>query len=83
MNSEVLESLSTFIANQILKQPNRLIKPDEPIISSGLIDSFSLVDLSLHIEKTFGVVIDDTELNSETFDTVTQLEQLVQSRMNA
>jgi acyl carrier protein len=81
MTSEIYESLSSFIAKQILKQPDRLITPDEPIISSGLIDSFNLVDLSLYIEKTFGVLIDDTELNRETFDTLTQLTQLVQSRL--
>jgi acyl carrier protein len=81
MTSEIYESLSSFIAKQILKQPDRVITPDEPIISSGLIDSFNLVDLSLHIEKAFGVLIDDTELNRETFDTLTQLTQLVQSRL--
>jgi acyl carrier protein len=81
MTSEIYESLSSFIAKQILKQPDRLITPDEPIISSGLIDSFNLVDLSLYIEKSFGVLIDDTELNRETFDTLTQLTQLVQSRL--
>jgi acyl carrier protein len=81
MTSEIYESLSSFIAKQILKQPDRLITPDEPIISSGLIDSFNLVDLSLYIEKSFGVIIDDTELNRETFDTLTQLTQLVQSRL--
>jgi acyl carrier protein len=82
MTSEIFESLSSFIAKQILKQPERVIKPDEPIISSGLIDSFNLVDLSLYIEKTFSVLIDDTELNRETFDTLTQLTQLIQSRLH-
>jgi len=81
MTSEIYESLSSFIAKLILKQPDRVITPDEPIISSGLIDSFNLVDLSLYIEKSFGVLIDDTELNRETFDTLTQLTQLVQSRL--
>jgi acyl carrier protein len=81
MTSEIYETLSSFIAKQILKQPDRVITPDEPIISSGLIDSFNLVDLSLYIEKSFGVLIDDTELNRETFDTLTQLTQLVQSRL--
>jgi acyl carrier protein len=82
MTAEIYESLSSFIATQILKQPTRVIKPEEPIISSGLIDSFNLVDLSLYIEKTFGVVVDDTELNRETFDNLSQLTQLVQSRMH-
>ena len=81
MNSEIIQTLSSFIASQILKQPKRVILPDEPLISNGLVDSFSLVDLSLFIEKTYKVYIDNTELNRETFDSLAQLADLVQSRM--
>ncbi len=79
--SEIADVLSTYIASQILKQPKRSIRPDEPLLSNGLVDSFSLVDLSIFIEKTFRVYIDNTELNRETFDTLAQLESLIQSRM--
>ena len=64
----------------ILKEPNRKIRPDEPLISSGLIDSMSLVDVAILVEDTYGVHIDDTELNADTFDTLTQLAELIQSR---
>ena len=77
---ETITKLVTYIAKDILKQPSRVIKPDELIISSGLIDSFSLVDLSLFIEDNFKVRIDDTELNAETFDTLEQLAILIHSR---
>ena len=81
MITEIMQILSGFIATQILKQPKRMLLPDEPLISNGLVDSFSLVDLSLFIEKTFNVFIDNTELNRETFDTLAQLTDLVRSRM--
>jgi acyl carrier protein len=77
---EIISKLAAYITGQILKQPKRTIRPDELIISSGLIDSFSLVDLGLFIEDTFGVRIDDTELNANTFDTLEQLAKLIQSR---
>ncbi|MGA7193721.1 MAG: acyl carrier protein [Anaerolineales bacterium] len=69
-----------YVSTSILKQPNRKIRADELLISSGLIDSFSLVDLALFVEDTFGVHIDDTELNAQTFDTLDQLANLIQSR---
>jgi acyl carrier protein len=78
--SDVLVQLSTYIATKILKQPNRVIDPTEPLISSGLIDSFSLMDLALFVEDTFGARIEDTELNADTFDNLTQLASLVESR---
>lgn len=78
--SDVIPQLGTFLAEKILKQPNRKISADEPLLSSGLIDSFSLMDVALFVEDTFGVRIEDTELNADTFDNLTQLAALIDSR---
>lgn len=80
MTTEIITTLAKFIAEKILKQPNKVISSDEALISSGLIDSFSLMDLALFIEDTFGVRIEDTELNAQTFDNLTQLAALISSR---
>ena len=81
MPEDLVPQLAQLIAAKILKQPNRKIKPDEPIISSGLIDSFNLVDVALLVEDTWGVRIDDSELNADTFDTLVQLAELIESRL--
>lgn len=78
--SDITSQLSTFIATTILKQPNRSIGDSESLISTGLIDSFNLMDLALFVEDTFGVRIEDTELNANTFDNLTQLTSLIESR---
>ena len=78
--SDTTTQLADFIASKILKQPNRKVSSDESLISSGLIDSFSLMDLALYVEDTFGVRIEDTELNADTFDNLTQLTALIESR---
>ncbi|MCK4976167.1 MAG: acyl carrier protein [Anaerolineales bacterium] len=82
MDDNTINKLSQYIATQILKQPNRQISADEPLISSGLIDSFSLVDMALYIEDTFGVHIDDTELNADTFDTLKDLASIIHERQS-
>ena len=74
------DQLSQFIVTTILKQPTRVIDANEPLISSGLIDSFSLMDLALFVEDSFGVRVEDTELNADTFDNLAQLVSLVESR---
>jgi acyl carrier protein len=76
----MISEIEKYIVTQILKQPNRKIAADESLISSGLIDSFSLMDLALFVEDTFGVRIEDTELNANTFDNLTQLISLIESR---
>ncbi len=72
--------LADFISSKIVKRAGQKISPDAPLISSGVIDSFSLVDLALFVEDTFGVRIEDTELNAQTFDTLEQLAALIRSR---
>jgi acyl carrier protein len=80
MNDTISTTLARYIAADILQQPDRIIKSDEPLLSSGLVDSFHLVDLSLFVEKSFGVRIDDAELNASTFDTLEQLTAFIKGR---
>lgn len=80
MKQEIISKLETYITSELLKNPDREIAPDEPLISGGIVDSFSLVDLALFVEENFGVRIDDTELNAETFDTLNELADLIGSR---
>ncbi len=76
----VTDQLRQYITGEILKDPSLDIADDEPLISSGLVDSFSLVDLGLFVEKTFGVRLHDSELNADTFDTLAALAALVEAR---
>ena len=81
MTEEISATLNTYIVTQILKQPKRTLRPDEALLTSGLVDSFNLVDLGLFVEDKFGVRIEDSELNPDTFDTLEQLTALIQSRL--
>ena len=81
MNDDIEKRIKEFIVKSILKQPSRTLTSSEPLISSGLIDSFSLVDLAVYVEDEFGAHIDDSELNSDTFDTMAQLIELINNRI--
>lgn len=80
MEQQISTQISDFISTEILRQPSREIALDEALISSGVIDSFSLMDLALFIEDNFGVRIEDTELSADTFDTLQQLVELIKER---
>ena len=83
MKDEIIPQLRDFITSEILQQPGRDLADDQQLISSGLIDSLSLVDISIFVEDEFQVTIDDTELNADTFDTLGELEDLILSRKNS
>jgi len=80
MDDPIMTALEEYISTKILKQPGRKISPEETLISSGMIDSFSLVDLALFVEDTFNVRIDDAELNAQTFNSLNDLVALIESR---
>ncbi len=77
---EIIDLLSEKITKNLLKDPKMKLDPSEPLISTGLLDSFNLVDLALIVEETFGVRIEDFELNADTFDTLEQLAQIIAER---
>lgn len=81
MHEDIIAPLATHIAKDLLREPARVLPPGEKLVSSGIIDSFNLVDLALYIESAFGVRLDDMELNADCFDTLEELAALIASRM--
>jgi acyl carrier protein len=77
---QMIVKLTDYLVKDILKQPSRKLTSDEALLTSGLIDSFHLVDLALFVEDNFGVHIDDSELNASIFDSLNGLIALIQSR---
>ena len=82
MKAIIIEKIAQYLKNEILQQPDRDIDPEEPLLSSGIIDSFSLVDIALFVEDTFHVHVDDTDLNASTFDSLNDLADLIIERQD-
>lgn len=68
--AEVKQKLKTFICTELLRNPKYPLKDDEPLITGGLIDSFSLVQVGVFIEDAFDVFVPDTDLTVETMDNI-------------
>lgn len=74
------EELRKYITAELMRDANYQLGDDEALISGGLIDSFSLVELQLFIEQKFGVFIDDTELTTDNIDCLNDIVALVEKR---
>jgi acyl carrier protein len=74
------EELRKYITSELMHDPGYELKDDEALISGGLIDSFSLVELQLFIEQQFGVFIEDTELTADTIDNVNDIVAKIEER---
>ena len=72
------EKLIAFITEEFLTDTSMTITPDTKLISSGLIDSFSLVSLQVFVEKEFGKKIPAPKITAESFDTVRNMVGIIQ-----
>ena len=54
------------------------VGPDSPLISSGIVDSFSMVSLKTFLERKYKISIPDAKASPEAFDTVNRIVKLVQ-----
>ena len=52
-----------------------------PLISSGIVDSFSMVSLKRFLEKKYEVKLPDEEATPQAFDTVTSIIELVNKHL--
>ncbi len=69
-----------YIKNEYLDEEEAEdMKLDEntPLISSGIVDSFSMVSLKRFLEKKYHVSLPDEEATPQAFDTVTNIIALV------
>ena len=67
---EVKTKLKAYICTELLNNADYVIANDQPLITGGLMDSFSLAQIGVFIEDAFGVYIPDTVLTVKNMDTL-------------
>jgi acyl carrier protein/D-alanine--poly(phosphoribitol) ligase subunit 2 len=67
---EMQRTVLDYVKNEYLDDDDEEIGVDSPLISSGIVDSFSMVSLKVFLEKKYGVQIPDAKATPEAFDTV-------------
>jgi len=63
-----------YVKKEFLEEDSDMeIKEDTPLISSGIVDSFSMVSLKTFLEKKFKIQIPDAKATPEVFDTINNI----------
>lgn len=71
------EELIEYIMKEFVEDPDEEIEENTPLISSGLIDSLSVVSLVAFIDKKFGVKIPDEKGTVDNFETVNKIIEVI------
>jgi acyl carrier protein len=77
-----MDEISKVVRDYIIREyvqegDDQEITETTPLISSGLVDSFSMVSLLRFLEKKYGIHIPDAAATPEAFDTVERIAALV------
>jgi len=78
-----MDDLKQMIREYVVKEyledgDDRDVANDTPLISGGIVDSFSMVSLKRFLERKCGIQIPDAQATPEVFDTVDSIVALVQ-----
>ena len=83
-----MDELSEVIRNYVIKEyleqgDEREITETTPLISGGIVDSFSMVSLKRFLERKYGIRIPDADATPEAFDNVRSIAELVRRFQHA
>jgi len=75
---ELKQVILSYVIKEYLEEgDDRTVDVETPLISGGIVDSFSMVSLKRFIEKRYAIQIPDAEATPDAFDTVTRIAELV------
>lgn len=76
------EDLIEYIVDEYVEDDTE-IGDETPLISGGIIDSFSIVSLKTWLEKKESITIPDEMGTADNFETVTKILALIEQRKQA
>jgi len=75
---DMREVVRTYVMNEYREEDDDPIDFDTPLISGGIVDSFSMVSLKRFLENKYKISIPDEKATPEAFDSVNKIIALVQ-----
>ncbi len=65
-----------FLISKILRDPEAQLHEDTPLVSSGLVDSFALVEVLTELERVTNLRIPSGRVSPQDLDTVRKMLQI-------
>jgi acyl carrier protein len=78
---EMKDLVLNYVIKEYLEDEDEEITYDTPLISSGYVDSFSMVSLLVFIENKFKIKIPPSNATPEAFDSVNKIVALATKYM--
>jgi acyl carrier protein len=76
----IQSEIERFIIDELLSGSRESLGPEEPLFSSGMVDSLGTLRLITFLEERFGVTVGDGEVGDENFKTISRIQALVERK---
>ncbi len=82
-NKELKEIVLEYVIDEYVEDEEDAeeMDYDTPLISGGLVDSFSMVSLKRFLENKYNINLPDEEATPEAFDSVNKIVELVKKHL--
>ncbi len=75
---DIREAVLEYVIDEYIDEDDDIdVDADTALISSGIVDSFSMVSLKAFLEKRYDIRIPDEDATPEAFDTVNSIVGIV------
>lgn len=76
---DLKRTILDYVVREYLEDgDDRTLDATTPLITGGIVDSFSMVSLKRFLERRYGITIPDAEATPDAFDTVGRIAILVE-----
>ena len=72
-HTDKAQAMIAFLRTRVLRNAPTEILEDTPLVSSGLVDSFALIEVLLQLEKVTGRKISASAVRPSDLDTVAEM----------
>jgi acyl carrier protein len=75
---DMKKTVLDYVKREYLEEDDdRVLTESTPLISGGIVDSFSMVSLKRFLERKYSISIPDADASPEAFDSVNNIVALV------
>jgi acyl carrier protein len=81
---DLKKTILDYVVKEYLEEGDeRPVTDTTPLITGGIVDSFSMVSLKRFLERKYSIAIPDAEATPQAFDTVASIADLVTRHVKA
>ncbi len=76
----IQQELTQFVVENFLFGKQDSFSPNDSFLEKGIIDSTGMLELIFHLEKAYGIKVEDSELVPDNLDSVNRLVAFVERK---